>query len=151
VTAVLAVAGVPVVAVARSIRDIPHSCPCSWQGPDYQLPPQNRRYTLPRPDPSCQHHGGQVAARIPASAPPGPVQLPVLEALAAAGDGLTITELAGVLGTVRTTADQSVRTLRDKGRVRVARYEKRAGKTSGVYVITTAGLAALERARRAAS
>ena len=79
--------------------------------------------------------------------PLGPVQRPVLEALAGAPDGLTVTDLAAAAGIDRGAADQSVRILRDRGMVRVAAYERRKGKTASVYVATTAGRAALEAAR----
>lgn len=87
---------------------------------------------------------------VAAAAPLGPVQRPVLEALAGTPGGLTVTGLAGVLGCDRPTADQSVRTLRDRGLVYVAARQRRAGKPAAVYAISTAGLAALQAAREAA-
>lgn len=84
------------------------------------------------------------------TAPLGPVQRPVLEALAAAEDGLTVTDLAAAAGIDRGAADQSVRVLRDRGMVRAAGEQRRRGKSATVYVISTAGLAALEAAKEAA-
>jgi DNA-binding MarR family transcriptional regulator len=81
----------------------------------------------------------------------GPAQRPVLEALAGAPDGLTVTALAGVLGWDRPKAEQPVRILRDRGLVAVVAYQRRAGKPAAVYVITTAGRAALEAAGEAAA
>lgn len=79
----------------------------------------------------------------------GPVQRAVLGALAEHG-GLTAARLAGYLGRGLVSIHQSVRTLRDRGYVTVAGQVRRAGKAAGVYVITTAGRAALEAARETA-
>ena len=78
------------------------------------------------------------------------MQLLVLEAVAAHEGGCTVTILADALGRGRTAVDSAVRVLRDRGLVRVLTYERRAGKSAAVYVISTAGLAALEAAKEAA-
>jgi DNA-binding MarR family transcriptional regulator len=81
----------------------------------------------------------------------GPVQRPVLEALAGAPDGLTVTALADALGWDRPKAEQPVRTLRDRGLAAVVTYQRRAARPAAVYVITTAGRAALDAAKEAAA
>jgi hypothetical protein len=45
------------VAVARSIREIPHACACDWTPPDYRHHPRRRIWTLPAADPQCRLHG----------------------------------------------------------------------------------------------
>ena len=148
------------------IREIPHSCSCDWQGPDYRLPPRQRRYSLPQPDPDCGFHRPRqapaprpavTAARPAAAAPrprpslPGPMQMLVLEAVAAHEEGCAVTVLADALGRGRTAVDSAVRILRDRGLIRVLTYERRAGKPAAVYVISTAGQAALDAARETAA
>ena len=148
------------------IREIPHACSCDWQGPDYRLPPRQRRYSLPQPDPDCGFHRSRqapaprpaVTAARPAAAAPkprlsllGPMQLLVLDAVAAHEEGCAVTVLADVLGRDRTAVDSAVRVLRDRGLVRVLTYERRAGKSAAVSVITTAGLAAREAAKETAA
>ena len=82
--------------------------------------------------------------------PLGPVQRPALEALAEAPDGLTVTVLAEATGCGRSTLDKTMRSLKDRGLIRVAGHQKRVGKAAAVYVITTTGLAALEAAKETA-
>jgi len=89
---------------------------------------------------------GAVLDAKAAAAPLGPVQQLVLAALAEHG-GLTAARLAEHLGCDRPKVDQSLRTLRDRMLVRVAEYQRRAGKAAGVYVITTAGRTALAAAK----
>jgi predicted ArsR family transcriptional regulator len=89
---------------------------------------------------------GAVLDAKAATAPLGPVQARILAALAEHG-GLTAARLAEHLGCERASADQSLRTLRDRGLVRVAEYRRRAGKAAGVYVITMAGRTALGAAK----
>jgi len=95
------------------------------------------------------HHLDEVLDRKAATAPLGPVQRAVLETLAGHG-GLTAARLAEHLGCERSAADQSLRTLRGRMLIRVAEYQRRAGKSAGVYVITTTGRTALAAATREA-
>lgn len=76
----------------------------------------------------------------------GPLQRPVLTALAAAPDGLTVAALADILKVERTKIDQSMGTLSDRCLVRVAGYQKRPGKAAKVWAASTAGLTALAAA-----
>ena len=88
-----------------------------------------------------------MTAGIP---PLGPVQQAVLAALAEHGP-MTAARLGEHLGRNPVSIHQSVRTLRDRGLVTVAEYQRRAGTAAGVYAITTAGREALEAAKEAAS
>lgn len=78
----------------------------------------------------------------------GPVQHAILGALAEHG-ALTATRLAEHLGLE--SIHQSLRTLRNRGYVTVAEYQRRAGTSAGVYAITTAGREALDAAKGAAA
>lgn len=93
---------------------------------------------------------GAVLDAKAAAAPLCPVQQSVLGALAELG-GLTAARLAEHLGCERASVDQSLRTLRDRGLVRIAEYRRRAGKSAGVYVITTTGRTELAAAKRGAA
>lgn len=97
-----------------------------------------------------RHLLDEVLDRQAAAAPLGPVQQSVLGALAELG-GLTAAQLAEHLGCERASVDQSLRTLRDRGLARVAEYQRRAGKSAGVYVITTTGRTELAAAKRGAA
>ena len=82
----------------------------------------------------------------------GPVAGPVLSALAAADDGLTVAAIADATGRLieqRTAIDQAIRGLKDRGLVRVLRHVPRTGKPSAVWGITTAGREALAQSQEA--
>jgi DNA-binding MarR family transcriptional regulator len=93
---------------------------------------------------------GAVLDAKAATAPLGPVQQLILGALAEHG-GLTAARLTEHLGCTRGSVDQSLRTLRDRGLVRVAERQRRAGKAAAVYVVTTTGRTALDAAKGAAA
>ena len=74
----------------------------------------------------------------------GAVQRPVLAALAAAGDGLTVAALAAQMGRDdKSTVRQAVRLLARKGYVRVLRTERRWGPPASVWAASTAGRKAI--------
>lgn len=80
---------------------------------------------------------------------PGPVGTGILAALAAAGDGLTVSALTAATGRPpeqRTTIDQAIRVLGRQGCVRVLTRRRHVGKPAAVWVITTAGRAAYAQA-----
>ena len=48
----------PILAIARSVWEIPHLCSCDgWRPPDYRLPPAERRWILGHASPRCALHG----------------------------------------------------------------------------------------------
>ena len=48
----------PILAIARSVWEIPHLCSCDgWRPPDYRLPPAERRWILGQASPRCALHG----------------------------------------------------------------------------------------------
>ncbi len=80
----------------------------------------------------------------------GSVQRAILAVLEATPDGLTTALIAGRVDASRPVVDKSVGLLRDRGLIRVLRRQPGIGKAAAVWVISTAGQAALDAAREAA-
>ena len=83
------------------------------------------------------------------SAPLGPVQAAVLQAVAASPDGLITAEAAALLGRAVSSVHQATALLGARGYVRVLRLRRRVGTPVRVWGVTTAGREALAARREA--